>query len=62
LVRPGSIILLTHTQGGFVRYILRVHKDETYVKTPNFSQLDALLEVRAQMGGSRYVDPDQTGD
>jgi len=32
------------------------------VKTPDFSQLDALLEVRAQMGGSGFVDADQTGD
>jgi hypothetical protein len=50
------------TLGKFVRYILGVHNDGTYVKNPDFSQLDALLQVRAPLEGSGFVDPDKTGD
>src|SRR3954471_23290351 len=45
------------TLGKFARYILAVYNDESFVKNPDFSQLDARLQVRAPRDGSGFVDP-----
>ena len=45
------------TLGKFVRYILAVYNDGNYVQNPDFSQLDALLQVRAPLAASGFVDP-----
>jgi hypothetical protein len=45
------------TLGKFARYILATYNDELYVKNPDFSQLDALLQVRAPRPGAGFVDP-----
>jgi hypothetical protein len=45
------------TLGKFVRYILATCNDESYVKNPDFTQLDALLQVRAPQPGAGFVDP-----
>jgi len=50
------------TLGKFVRYILSVQNDGSYVQNPDFTQLDALLQARAPLPGSGFVDPDQSGD
>ena len=50
------------TLGKFVRYILAVYNDGKYVQNPDFSQLDALLQVRAPLADSGFVDPTTAGD
>ena len=50
------------TLGKFARYILAVYNDETFVKNPDFTQLDARLQVRAPRDGSAFVDPVDTGE
>ena len=50
------------TLGKFVRYILSVQNDGSYVQNPDFTQLDALLQARAPLPGSGFVDPDQSDD
>lgn len=44
------------TLGKFVRYILAVYNDESYVKNPDFSRLDAMLQLRAPRDGTAFVD------
>ncbi len=50
------------TLGKFVRYILAVHNDGKYVQNPDFSQLDALLQARAPLADSGFVDPVDAGE
>ena len=50
------------TLGKFVRYVLAVYNDETYVHNPDFTHLDALLQVRAPLSGSGFVNPDNSAD
>jgi hypothetical protein len=50
------------TLGKFVRYILATYNDGRYVKNPDFSRLDALLQVRAPRDGSAFVDPTDSSD
>ena len=50
------------TLGKFVRYILAVHNDGKYVQNPDFSQLDALLQARAPLADSGFVDPADAGE
>jgi hypothetical protein len=50
------------TLGKFVRYILSVQNDGSYIQNPDFTQLDALLQARAPLAGSGFVDPDQSGN
>ncbi len=50
------------TLGKFTRYILSVCNDGTYVKNPDLSQLDALLQTRAPVAGSGYLDPEIASD
>ncbi|MGC8638721.1 MAG: hypothetical protein ACP5XB_02450 [Isosphaeraceae bacterium] len=50
------------TLGKFARYVLAVYNDGSYVNNPDFTQLDALLEVRAPLEGSGFVDPDNSSD
>jgi hypothetical protein len=45
------------TLGKFVRYVLATCNDESYVKNPDFTRLDALLQVRAPKPGAGFVDP-----
>ena len=46
------------TLGKLARYILAVYNDQTYVKNPDFTNLDAMLQVRAPVSGSGFVNPD----
>jgi hypothetical protein len=50
------------TLGKLVRYILAVYNDQTYVKNPDFTNLDAMLQVRAPVSGSGFVNPDDASD
>ncbi|MFO0892145.1 MAG: hypothetical protein U0790_23780 [Isosphaeraceae bacterium] len=49
------------TLGKFVRYILATYNDEKYVKNPDFTRLDALLQARAPRAGAGFVDPAESG-
>ncbi|MDR3621601.1 MAG: hypothetical protein P4L85_19780 [Paludisphaera borealis] len=46
------------TLGKFVRYVLSVYNDQTYVNNPDFERLDALLQSRPPINGSAFVDMD----
>lgn len=50
------------TLGKFVRYILAVYNDESYVHNPDFTHLDELLQARTPRAGSGFVDPAGSGD
>ena len=50
------------TLGKYVRYILAVYNDGKYVQNPDFTQLDALLQARAPLADSGFVDPTLAGD
>jgi hypothetical protein len=50
------------TLGKFVRYVLAVQNDEKYVRNPDFTQVDALLQARAPLADSGFVDPDDASD
>ena len=50
------------TLGKFVRYILGVYNDQTYVNNPDFDQLDALLQSRPPAEGSAFVDMTEGAD
>jgi hypothetical protein len=45
------------TLGKFVRYILAVHNDESFVANPDFTNLDAMLEARSPKGDQGYYGP-----
>ncbi len=50
------------TLGKFVRYILGVYNDQSYVNNPDFEQLDALLQSRPPAEGSAFVDMTEGAD
>jgi hypothetical protein len=50
------------TLGKLARYILAVYNDQTYVRNPDFTSLDSLLQVRSPLAGSGFVDPAETTD
>ena len=50
------------TLGKFVRYILAVYNDGKYVQNPDFNQLDALLQSRAPLADTGFVDPTRIGE
>jgi hypothetical protein len=50
------------TLGKFVRYVLGVYNDEKYVRNPDFEELDALLQARAPLADSGFVDPTSPGN
>jgi hypothetical protein len=50
------------TLGKLVRYILAVYNNEAYVRNPDFTHLDSLLQVRSPLAGSGFVDPSDSTD
>jgi hypothetical protein len=50
------------TLGKFARYVLALYNDETYIANPDFTDLDSLLQVRAPLPGSGFVNPDNSAD
>ncbi|QEH38638.1 hypothetical protein OJF2_72440 [Aquisphaera giovannonii] len=50
------------TLGKFARYILAVHNDGRYIKNPDFTPIDAMLQARSPLAGAGFLDPADSGE